>query len=200
MSHECFGSDWVGVWHSRQWAVLQPMAEARTRGQREWDGTRSLLISLVVKSLGARLLGLRLGHPQRNTWRPRPVSQVRMPENSFLQAQPWVELTFTAVSKSRELFLQTSQTSVSCNIEQWPVSLVGMNSESLFINSSFFFHSLLCFLVCLTGSFLPIRWPSLAAKHRQFIPPLFTPQGSWAFKAKELWQITETETAIKNRI
>ena len=168
MSHERFRSDWVGVWHSRQRAVLQPMAEARARGQREWDGTGSSLIGLVVKSLGAGLLGLRLSRPQRNTWRPRPVSQVRMPENFFLQAQPRVELTFTAISKSSELFLQTSQKSVSCNIEQWPVSLVGMNSESLFINSSFFFPSLLLF-PSLSHGLLPANPLTLTSHQTQAI-------------------------------
>ena len=60
----------------------------------------------------------------------------------------------------------------------------------------FFFLPFSCFLVCLMGSFLPTRWPSLATKHRQFIPPLFTPQGSWAFKAKELWQIAQKQKQL----
>lgn len=75
------------------------------------------MISLGVKSLGAGFWGSHSAAP-KGTPDSQTCQQGKDARELFLQAQPRVEGTFTAISSSSELLLQTSKKSVSRNIEQ----------------------------------------------------------------------------------
>ena len=184
--------------------AFQAVGSAATYGRSKSQGTEGVRWDKVFADRsGGQELGGRVAGAQTQTPPTEPLmSQTCQPGEDAR------ELFFTGSASGgthihsnfqveRAVTANLSEISV---LQHWAMTSqpCGAELRVLIHQLVFFFLSLLCFLVCLMGSFLPTRWPSLATKHRQFIPPLFTPQGSWAFKAKELWQIsTEQKHLLK---
>lgn len=70
------------------------------------------------QELGGRVAGAHTLLPPKEHLMSQTCQQGKDAGELFLQAQPQVERTFTAISSSSELLLQTSKKSVSRNIEQ----------------------------------------------------------------------------------
>lgn len=70
------------------------------------------------QDLGGRVAGAHTQPPPKEHLMSQTCQQGKDARELFLQAQPQVERTFTAISSSSELLLQTSKKSVSRNIEQ----------------------------------------------------------------------------------
>lgn len=70
------------------------------------------------QQLGGRVPGAQTQLPPKEHLISQTCQRGKYARELFLQAQPQVERTFTAISSSSELLLQTSKKSVSRNIEQ----------------------------------------------------------------------------------
>lgn len=91
--------------------------KARTRGE-----IRSKIGQFIDDQsrgqLGGRVAGVQTQLPRKEHLVSQTCQRGKDARELFLQAQPQVERTFTAISSLSELLLQTSKKSVSCNIEQ----------------------------------------------------------------------------------
>lgn len=70
------------------------------------------------QELGGTVAGAQTQPPPEEHLLSQTCQRGKDARELFLQAQPRVECTFTAISSSSELLLQTSKKSVSRNIEQ----------------------------------------------------------------------------------
>lgn len=70
------------------------------------------------QQLGGKVAGAQTQLPPEEHLPSQTCQQGKDARELFLQAQPQIERTFTAISSSSELLLQTSKKSVSRNIEQ----------------------------------------------------------------------------------
>lgn len=97
---------------------------AGTSGRSNSQGTEGVRRHKVVadrssgQELGGRVAGAQTQLPPEEHLMSQTCQRGTDAQELFLQAQPWVAHTFTAISNSSELLLQTSKKSVSRNIEQ----------------------------------------------------------------------------------
>ena len=194
-------------WMFQEWLsgclAFQAVGSAATYGRSKSQGTEGVRRHRVfADQSGGQELGGRVAGAQT-----QPPPKEHLTSQTCQPGEDAWELFFTGSASGgthihsnfqveRALSANLSEVSV---LQHWAMTSQPCGDELrvlIYQLIFFFFPSLLCFLVCLMGSFLPTRWPSLATKHRQFIPPLFTPQGSWAFKAKELWQIAQKQKQL----